>query len=225
MKKFLCTGVLALLFVSALASAGVVTKVVFEIDNLGVTADFTAAVPPSVQDCGTLDWTKGSVAKVYTNGATPIILCYPTISATFTNGADTSADGLASAVFGDMNFTVSLYTNPLRNVPVGTITGMLYNSFDYTEQEISLSGGSVLDGAAVIALTSFNVPGFSWIEEMGAPAGLRSETSLTYDITDYQSDWHSSNTVVTILADESGIPEPATMSLLALGGLLLRKRS
>jgi hypothetical protein len=223
MKKFFCLSVCTLLLASTVAFADPVTKVVFEVQESGVHADFTAAVPPSITNCGTLDWTGGTIAKVYTTTGTNIY--YPTVDAAFINGNDTSSGGLASAVFGDMSFTVWLYTTPLRTTLLGSITGTLYNnSFDYVEQEISLSGGSVLDGAAVIKLTSFNVSGYSWIEAIGERTGMRSETSLTSDIANYQSNWHSTNTVITVLADESGIPEPATIGLLTLGGLLLRRK-
>jgi hypothetical protein len=220
MKKFFCVSVCTLLLASAVAFADPINKVVFEIQDLGVTANFTSN--GTIANCGTLNWINGTIAKVYTTTG-GIVLCHPHVTATFNDGLDTSAGGVASASFGNMNFSVSLYNIP-GTVLIGTMTGSLYGSFHYAEHEISPSGGSVLDGAAVIKLTSFNVPGYNWVENIGDPAGLRSETSLTSDIANYQSNWSSSNAVITVLADESGIPEPATIGLLTLGGLLLRRK-
>jgi hypothetical protein len=47
------------------------------------------------------------------------------------------------------------------------------------------------------------------------------------NLVNYQSNWSSPNVTLVVWADSSkAVPEPATMALLALGGLLLkRKRS
>lgn len=219
MKKFFSVGVFILLAVTAVAFADTVEKIVFEVDTYGVHAAF--ASNHTITNCGTLNWSGGAVAKVYTVGNPLPLTFVPTVTATFTNGTDTSSGTLAGAIFGSLNFTVSLKQSGFN---VGSFSGTLYSSHKYVENEIY--EGTVLDGAAVVTLTSFIVTGYDWSEGIGQPTGLRAQTSLSTSINDYQSDWGSNNVKITILADESGIPEPATMSLLSIGalGLLRRKK-
>ena len=72
------------------------------------------------------------------------------------------------------------------------------------------------------------MPGYQWSELIGAMGGMTATTSVLtqVNISDYLSNWDSDNTIITIMADESGIPEPVTICLLGLGGLaLLKKRT
>jgi hypothetical protein len=227
MKKNFYTVVLALMLTPVIAFGDPIdiSKAVFEFDLTGVIANYTA--PPAT---GSLHWTGGGKFMIYsTDPLSPVNTYYPTVDVTFSNGIDQSSDGNAKALFSGMSFSVDIYSNRARNVYLGTVGGTLYNSnCKYLEQEIDTTplGGSVLDGGAVIKLTSFDIPGYQWVEDYGAPAGMTSTTNLAAgnNIADYLSNWSSGNTTITVLADESGIPEPATIGLLTLGGLLLRRK-
>jgi hypothetical protein len=218
MKK----GLLLLLFSLAVpASAAIVDKVVFEIDSLSVNSDFYAA-------SGQLVWSNGGYATVRYEGGTQRYRV--TVDATWSDLTDLSQPGgPAKASFGAGSFMATFFylTDPGKLTPIASAGGSLYSSFSFNELE-TVENPSELYGAAVVKLTSWDVPGFTWIEGLNAPAGLTATTSniSPSNIVNYQSDWNSNNTIVTLLADESGIPEPATVCLLGLGALgLLRKRS
>ena len=109
---------------------------------------------------------------------------------------------------------------------VGTIVG------NYIEEEVIVPAGlpTALDGRAIVHLTSAVFSGFGEITlEWGNSdmlGGIISSVLFTpdYVINDYQSGYESENLTVTLLADDQAIPEPATMLLLGLGAVLLRKK-
>jgi hypothetical protein len=220
MKKSVLLLLLFFLTVPALADY-VVDKVVFEIDSLSVNSDFYAGTQQ-------LQWTNGGFASVKWNGGTTRYRV--TFNGTWGDMLDlTQPGGPAKASFGTGSFSATFFnlTDSTKSNPIASASGSLYSGFRYNERETQESP-SELYGAAIVKLDTWSVPGFTWIEGLGAPAGLTATTSniTPTNVISYQFDWNSDNTIITILADESGIPEPATVCLLGLGaaGLVSRRK-
>jgi hypothetical protein len=218
------TVVLLLFFLTTAIPAGaeIVNMEVDQIDNLAVTSNFNAAT-------GQLVWSKGGVAKLYDDGGA-ISNLRVNVSATFSGVTDMSSGGLASASFSVGSFNIDFYSDISKTIYIGSVVGEIYPGgfWLYNEGETQ-ENPSRLYGSAPMRLTSWTLTGYSWAESLGAMGGVTATTTnLTpTNISDYQSDWSSKNTIVKILADETGIPEPATVCLLGLGalGLIRRKRA
>jgi hypothetical protein len=113
-----------------------------------------------------------------------------------------------------------------KTTPLGNTTGEIYPGWLYNEGETQ-QDPNTLYGSSPMRLTSWTLPGFNWSEGLYVMGGLTATTTnmTPVNISDYQTDWSSKNTLVKLLADQTGIPEPASILLLGLGGLaLIRKR-
>jgi len=203
------------------ADPNVVEEIVFEISNIAANSNFDAAA-------GELTWSNGvfAIVKHSTGQATYRV----DVDATWGDFTDLNPGGpTAAASFASGQFDLTFYAlmDSGKTTPVASLSGELYPGWTYDESETE-EDPSKLDGAAIMCLTAWDLPGFVWAEAIGAKGGITAETSNLFttlgSIDNYQSDWWSNNTNVRILADESGIPEPATMALLALGAVLLRRK-
>lgn len=218
---------LAALVILAPASADIISEIdleIYQIDNIAVNSDYYAAT-------GQLQWSQGGIASLkHQTGSDKYRV---TVNGLWTDVTDlTQPGGLAEASFASGSFDITFYdmTDPGKTNPIASLAGVLYPGYDYHEGETQ-ENPSELYGSAPIRLTSWNVPGYTWAETVGPSGdmgGLTATTSNLFgtlgDIADYQSDWDSDNTIVTILADESGIPEPTTIALLGFGALVLLRR-
>jgi len=217
MKKFFI--MLLVCAVAVPASAETIAKIVFQIDDLAVNADYDASQ-------GRLLWSQGGIAILHYASGTDRYRV--TLNGVWDGVTDMSQGGLAAASFAAGSFNVNFFALADRNkvTPIADLSGSLFsNAWSYLESETA-QNPSELYGAGLIKLTSWNVAGYEWAEALGAPGGLTASTSnlVQWNIDDYQSDWKSTNAIVTIMADEAGIPEPATICLLGLGAVAaLRK--
>ena len=200
-----------------------------EVDNVAVWSNFTASNHQLV-------WSRGGIATLYDEegGNTKFRV---NVDSVFGSMTDKSSGGLASASFASGDFTITFYTtgDTGKTNPLGHTDGEIYPGWKYNEgetQENPQEGKSALYGSCPMRLTywdlTYNSVTYNWSEGLNVMGGLTATTTnLTpSNISDYQTDWSSKNTLVKLLADETGIPEPATIALLGLGCLgLLRKRS
>jgi hypothetical protein len=195
---------------------------VSEIDNLAVKSNFDAVT-------GVLSWSRGGIATMfYDTGSTPYRV---NVTGTLSGITDTSSAGLASATFSSGTFSINFYamSDGGKTTSLGNLSGELFPGYSYHEGETA-QNPSQLYGSAPMRINTFSFNGYHWSEALGEMGGLTATTTNLGgnlgNISNYQSNWTSNNTIVRLLADESGIPEPATIILLGLGGLgLLRKRS
>jgi len=154
------------------------------------------------------------------------------IHANFTTITDNSGDGWASASFATVSDWDLIFYN--AGTEIGKIegTGIIGNAYTEVEGEETLLGRINPDnlyGNAVVMVTesNFNHWGAHWKDEIGGEAKIESWMVLPTgaNFGSYDEGYSTNLTTLWLNADETTIPEPATMVLLGMGGLLLlRKR-
>ena len=157
------------------------------------------------------------------------------ITGTFSDVTDTSSGNLASALFASGSWSLEFSGSGSWLDPVFTISGHTINNYAETETGVDTNK---LDGRAIVIVdeATFTLGFFEswfgfpvtmeWEGGVGTMAGLIADVTLPVepDMTDYASDYTSTNLIVTLWADESVVPEPATITLFGAAGLLLLRR-
>lgn len=184
----------------------------------------------------TLTWSGGATVSLYSshNGSGDPVAVFNQgidIQGTFTVLTDESSGDVAKASFAAVNWSVSIL-----NIPVIWGTNQAGEPFVEEEQVETLpfppftsSGNGILFGSGVVQVagTLFDAlsPDFVWNDENGL-ARLKSQVTGDPSFDSYLTqDYNTLVTTMWIYADETVIPEPATLALLGLGSLVvLRKR-
>lgn len=224
MKK--CNVILVLLLFVAVVSvsqAELIQKV--QLTSLsGVSASYDHTT-------GTTSWSQGASGWLMTSEYNTVSFTNVSMSGTFSGAVDTSSGGLASAIFNSGTWNMHLEKGELNIDIAGHSVG------NYVETEGKFQAGHI-DGRGIVIVDSatFSLGDYGWgAVQLNWEGGTGSQSGLIADIAlpnggndfgSYATDnYNSTNSIISLWADESVVPEPATLCLLGLGGLgLLRRR-
>lgn len=224
--------ILAVLFMGMCIAS--VSMAVVEVDqiqiiqNIGVAAMYDASTQ-------TTTWSQGASGQLLTSGGNWKTFTDVEITGTFSGAVDQSDGGLASAVFTNVG-TWSITMNYALGTAV-EISGITHTNWTETETGVDTDK---IDGRAVVEVIDYTFNS-GWFGDLwGIPdldlqweGGKNSLAGLIADITlpdgtgytSYDDDYSTTNATITLWADESKIPEPATLCLLGFGAVgLLRRR-
>ncbi len=167
-------------------------------------------------------WAKGASGWSLTSGFGLVIFDTVTVTGAFCGMTNTPLGGdAAQATFNTGTWSMKLSNSFLTIDIAGEIVGNYVETKDLDNDHI--------DGRAVVVVDTFTFTSGDWAWEGGTDTevGIIVDILLPEDSTfgDYDSDsYNSTNATITLYADETAVPEPATMCLLGLGGLLYLKR-
>jgi hypothetical protein len=171
---------------------------------------------------GTLTYTGGAGAIAYLDSGDEISFPGASVTASFGNLSDNSTGGVASGRFGTGTWTVNMTDS---GSTVLTMSGHItwYDELELTPQALHGRGITYVDSFWADSTYFQNVWGLEdapiWSGGLGVANGITSETTgISVDpLLNYNVPFTASNVTVTVWADPSNIPEPATLALIISG--------
>jgi len=231
MIKRLPLGISLLMFLATAVYADTTLKKV--VVNLAVGTGVNSAFDATT---GTLTWSAGASGYLFDTDGSMYTDNNVNVTGYFSNAIDTSSGGQAMANFQLDSVTLTFNSIEFPSVSGSTSQAVFQISScsnnRYWESELA-ADADVLHGQALVnvAATFFLEPlwgaEFAWDGTDGVSC-LDSMTSLTYgaDFQNYMQNYLAQNNTIVLYADQSNyaVPEPCTLAVMSLGGIILTRR-
>ncbi len=224
MRIILLLAVSLLMAFSGIAFANTDVELIEVIFNVGLFSEFDANGGTGGDGLQHMEGVSG--AYVYSDGMTNVRTFNNTsVSLDVWGMNDYSSGGVAGAYFSDGNWSVTLFDDQSNSVL--SISGTV----DWYE-ELETDTNAV-DGRGIVSIlpSTVHVDHGYWGQNArwasnNNKSGIQTKISniTPLPLTDYQSDWQSTNVRLLIWADSSQIPEPLTLVFLSSGLLFVRRR-